>query len=147
MYLMINIILISRMHHFPVLPAKISNNTPALRSGYCIGGSCIQDEHIEIQFDVEGTIYHSLRLVVDNNSVHSTKVYLDRKLVGSFQEHFEPILTGGVFVVNSHQGGGLFKNFVLKPCNQFDVNGACIKGTTLSLIIQKIILILGAILH
>ena len=76
---------------------------------------------------------------IDNNSVHSTKVYLDRKLVGSFQEHFEPILTGGVFVVNAHQGGGLFKNFLLKPCNQFDVNGVCMKGTTLSLIIQKMI--------
>ena len=77
---------------------------------------------------IEGTIYHSVKLVIDNNSVQSTKVFVDGTLVGSFQEHFAPKLKGGVFVLNQYQSTGVFKNFRLEPCDSFDSKGTCIEG-------------------
>ena len=126
-----------KLHHFfiyriqgsAVLPTRSNITNPALRPGYCLEGSCILDERIEVQIAIEESIYHSVKLVVDNNSMHSTKVYLDNTLYGSFQEHFAPRLKGGVFVVNAYESVGLFKNFVLRPCDHFDVDGNCVKGT------------------
>ena len=120
-----------RIHSIPPLPTQLSNNTPAFTSGYCLQGSCVLDERVIITRAIEGTIYHSLKLVIDNNSVQSTKVFVDRTLVGSFQEHFAPRLKGGVFVLNQYQSTGLFKNFRLEPCDSFNSEGTCIEGNCL----------------
>ena len=66
--------------------------------------------------------------MIDNNSVESTKVYLDDNLVGSFQEHFIPRLKGGVFVTNEFGSVGFFKKFNVKGCDEFDSGGKCIEG-------------------
>ena len=66
--------------------------------------------------------------MIDNNSVQSTKVFVDGNLVGSFQEHFAPKLKGGVFVLNQYHSTGLFKNFRIEPCDSFNSEGACIEG-------------------
>ena len=118
----------SRIHNVPVVPPKSTNNTPAFTSGYCLKGNCVLDERVVIPKNVLGTIYHSFNLVIDNNSIQSTKVFLDGNLVGAFQEHFAPRLRGGVFVLNKYQSVGLFKNFNLKPCDTFDSQGICIEG-------------------
>ena len=74
---------------------------------------------------VQGTTFHSLKLISDNNSSLSTKVYLDNQFIGSFQEHFAPRLKGGVFIVNEFGTVALFKNFYLKQCDEFNENGKC----------------------
>ena len=94
-------------------------------SGYKLKGEYFLDERIFINQTVIGTKFHSLRLVIDNNSRLSTKIYLDKQFIGSFQEHFAPRLKGGVFVVNKYGTVGLFKNFYLRECNKFDENGKC----------------------
>ena len=103
-------------------------NTPTSTSGYSLQDSCVLDELVMITRAIEGTIYHSVKLVIDNNSVQSTKVFVDETLVGSFQEHFAPKLKGGVFVLNQYQSTALFKNFQLEPCNSFNSEGTCIEG-------------------
>ena len=77
---------------------------------------------------VEGTIFHSLRLVIDNNAIQSTKVYLDDHLIGSVQEHFVPRLKGGVFVTHKLENVGLFKNFEISGCKEFSSGGNCLDG-------------------
>ena len=66
-----------------------------------------------------------MRLVIDNVSLKSTKVYLDDRFFGSFQEHFVSRLQGRVFVLNEYNAVALFKNFSLSACNNFNVNGRC----------------------
>ena len=94
-------------------------------TGYRLDGEYFLDERVLINQTVQGTKFHSLRLVIDNNSSLSTKVYLDQQFVGSFQEHFAPRLKGGVFIVNKFGTVGLFKNFYLKECRNFDEKGIC----------------------
>ena len=60
---------------------------------------------------VDGSSFHSLRLVVENDPGQSTKVFLDESLVGTFKEHFVPRLKGGVFVTHKFGSVGLFRNF------------------------------------
>ena len=127
-YIIASKFLTSRIHNVPVLPPKLTNNTPAFTSGYCLEGNCVLDERVVLPLNVQGTLYHSFRLVIDNNSINSTKVFLDGNLVGAFQEHFAPRLKGGVFVLNKYQSVGLFRNFVLQPCDTFNSQGICIEG-------------------
>ena len=97
-------------------------------SGYLLNGLINVDENVSISGSVSGTIFHSLRLVVDNRSLKSTKVYLDNQFIGSIQEHFVARLKGGVFVLNKYEGVALFKNFSLRECNNFSQNGTCLEG-------------------
>ena len=123
---------ILRIHDPVPPPPAISNQsratTPAFTSGYRLRGEYYYDERIQINKTVEGTIFHSLRLVIDNQSVQSTKVFLDKILVGSFQEHFVPRLKGGVFVTHKFGSVGLFQNFKIKGCNKFNADGKCTDG-------------------
>ncbi len=96
-----------------------------MTSGYRVHGLQFLDEEVTLNGSVSGTIFHALRLVIDNTSLKSTKVFLDNNLVGSFQEHFVSRLKGGVFVYNNKGGVALFKNFNLKGCNNFDQEGRC----------------------
>ena len=93
-----------------------------------MNGSKTVDEKAPIKTSISGTIFHSLRLVVDNRSLKSTKVYLDDRFIGSIQEHFAPRLKGGVLVLNKFEGVALFKNFSLRECNNFGKNGSCLEG-------------------
>ena len=107
-------------------PPKLGNNTPAFATGYRLNGEYFIDERVNIDQTVIGTKFHSLRLVVDNDSNLSTKIFLDKTFIGAFQEHFAPRLKGGVFIVNKFGSVGLFRNFKLNECeNEFDGNGNC----------------------
>ena len=107
-------------------PPKLGNNTPAFTTGYRLNGEYFIDERVNIDQTVIGTKFHSLRLVVDNDSNLSTKIFLDKTFIGAFQEHFAPRLKGGVFIVNKFGSVGLFRNFKLNECeNEFDGNGNC----------------------
>ena len=107
-------------------PPKLSNNAPAFTAGYRLNGNYFIDERITIDQTVLGTKFHSLRLVIDNDSRLSTRIFLDDRFIGSFQEHFAPRLRGGVFIVNRFGSVGLFKNFNIKGCeNGFDALGNC----------------------
>ena len=75
-----------------------------------MNGSKTVDEKAPIKASISGTIFHSLRLVVDNRSLKSTKVFLDDRFIGSIQEHFAPRLKGGVLVLNKFE-----MSTVLKP--------------------------------
>ena len=97
-------------------------------SGYRLNGKYFIDDRISLNKSVPGNIYHSFRVVVDKTSVQSTKVFLDREFVGSFNEHFVPRLKGGVFVVNKIGSVGLFKNFNLKGCKNYNEDGLCLDG-------------------
>ena len=108
------------------------SNKSAFYSGYRLHGEYYYDERITINQTTEGSIFHSLRLVIDNNSVQSTKVFLDRNLVGSFQEHFIARLKGGVFVTHQQGSVGLFQNFRIEKCDYLDSSGNCINGKSLS---------------
>ena len=94
-------------------------------SGYRLNGKTFLDENFLINGTTSGTIFHSLRLLIDNESIKSTKVFIDGKLLGSIQEHFVSRLKGGVFVLNHCKGVALFRNFVLKECKKFDDDGKC----------------------
>ena len=75
---------------------------------------------------VLGTKFHSVKLLIDNNSNNSTKIFFDKEYIGAFQEHFAPRSKGGVFLVNKVGSVGLFKNFEIRKCeNGFDENGNC----------------------
>ena len=63
-------------------------------------------------------MYHTLKLVVNNNSQNSTEVFLDEKLFGTIQEHFVSRLKGGVFVLNKFEGVALFKKFKLNSIDK-----------------------------
>ena len=104
------------------------NDSGRLVSGYLLNGIISVDESFSINRSVSGTIFHSLKLVVDNRSLKSTKVYLDDQFIGSIQEHFVTRLKGGVFVLNKYEGVALFKNFSLRECNNFSPNGTCLEG-------------------
>ena len=125
-----------RIHGSIPPPPKLNNQSrttaPAFISGYRLQGEYHYDERIIINNAVEGTIFHTLRLVIDNNSVQSTKVFLDKDLIGSFQEHFVPRLKGGVFVTHKVGSVGLFQNFVIKGCNKFNADGKCLDGMQIS---------------
>ena len=97
-------------------------------SGYRLNGEYFHDERILIKENIDGTAFHSLKLVIDNNSASSTKVFLDRNFIGSFQEHFVPRLKGGVFIINQFGSVGLFKNFRIKGCKKFIPDGECADG-------------------
>ena len=125
-----------RIHGSIPPPPKLNNQSrttaPAFISGYRLHGEYYYDERITINYTVEGTIFHLLRLVIDNNSFQSTKVFLDNDLIGSFQEHFVPRLKGGVFVTHKVGSVGLFQNFVIKGCNKFNADGKCLDGIQIS---------------
>ena len=79
-----------------------------------------------IKQPVLGTKFHSMKLVVDNKSIDSTKIFLGKRFIGTFQEHFAPRSRGGVFIVNEAGGVGLFENFDIQECESgFDDNGNC----------------------
>ena len=65
-----------------------------------------------------GTMYHTLKLVVNNDSPNSTEVFLDEKLFGTIQEHFVSRLKGGVFVLNKFEGVALFKKYKLNSIDK-----------------------------
>ena len=90
------------------------NSTAYLVSGYRANGKIFADEKIRISGSTWGTMFHSLRLVINNGSPNSTEIFLDNKLFGTIQEHFVPRLKGGVFVLNEGEGVALFKNFQLR---------------------------------
>ena len=105
---------------------RINKNSSAmLVSGYRLNGKTFLDEKFPINGTTSGTRFHSLRLVIDNDSSKSAKVFVDKKLFGSIQEHFVSRLKGGVFVLNHCKGVALFRNFVLKECKKFDDDGKC----------------------
>ena len=108
-------------------PPNLVNNTPAFTTGYRLNGEYFFDERIIINQNVLGTTFHSLRLVIDNGSSLSTRIFLDHNFVGAFQEHFAPRLKGGVFVVNKFGSVGLFQNFKIQDCDgkEFDASGNC----------------------
>ena len=106
----------------------VNASSARFNSGYRLEGLYIFDENIRIIESFHGTRYHLLRIVVDNNSLKSTKVFLDNNLIGSIQEHFVSRLKGGVFVLNSSGSVGLFKNFNIKECAKFYINGTCSDG-------------------
>ena len=112
------------------MPPKSSNkrNDAALMSGYRLKGEYFLDDRISINTSVPGNIFHSLRVVVDKTSLQSTKVFLDKVFIGSFKEHFVPRLKGGVFVVNKVGSVGLFQNFNLKGCRNYNDDGLCLDG-------------------
>ena len=99
-----------------------------MRSGYALNGAILQDEIIKINTPIFGTLFHRLRLVIDNASKMSTRVFLDGNLIGSFQEHFVPRLKGGVFTFNNREGVALFKKFQLTECRIYDEEGNCLNG-------------------
>ena len=101
---------------------------PTFNAGYRLDGEYYYDEKIVINQTVDGSSFHSLRLVVDNDYGRSTKVFLDDSMVGSFQEHFVPRLKGGVFVTHKNGSVGLFRNFkITEPRCDFglDSEGNC----------------------
>ena len=116
---MVCVNLINRIHR---------NSSGRLVSGYLLNGVLTEDENVPINRSISGTIFHSLRLVVDNRSLMSTRVYLDDQFIGSVQEHFVPRLKGGIFILNRFEGVALFKNFSLRECNNFGQNGTCLEG-------------------
>ena len=97
-------------------------------SGYRLNGEYFHDERILINENIDGTAFHLLKLVIDNNSASSTKVFLDRNFIGSFQEHFVPRLKGGVFIINQFGSVGLLKNFRIQGCKKFISDGECADG-------------------
>ena len=101
---------------------------PSFSAGYRLNGDYYEDDVAYVNKTIEGTIFHSLKLVIDNSSGMSTKVFLDDKFVGAFQEHFVSRLKGGVLVLNSVGSVGLFQNFQIKGCNLFDEKGECVDG-------------------
>ena len=120
-------------------PPKLSNKSidAALVSGYRLNGKYFHDERLSINTSVPGNIFHSLRVVVDKNSIKSTKVFLDNIFIGSFKEHFVPRLKGGVFVVNKVGSVGLFQNFNIKGCKNYNEDGQCVDGKYFVYIILK----------
>ena len=109
-------------------PPKHSSKTPAFTSGYRLNGEYFFDERAVLNKSVPSNIFHSLRIVVDKASIQSTKVFVDESYVGCFREHFVSRLKGGVFVVNKYKSVGLFENFILKGCKNFNENGICMDG-------------------
>ena len=97
-------------------------------SGYRLNGDYFHDDRISVNKTIPGNIFHSLRIVVDKTSINSTKVFLDKILIGSFKEHFVPRLKGRVFVVNKVGSVGLFQNFNLKGCKNYNKDGLCLDG-------------------
>ena len=109
---------------------------PTFNAGYRLHGEYYYDEKMLINQTVDGSSFHSLRLVVDNSYGRSTKVFLDDSMVGSFQEHFVPRSKGGVFVTNEFGSVGLFRNFKIKTtkCDiGLDSEGNC-KGSNFQLV-------------
>ena len=121
-------LIISWNSHIGNIFRVVNASSARFSSGYRLEGSYIFDENIRIIESFHGTRFHSLKLVVDDNSLWSTKVSLDNNLIGSIQEHFVSRLKGGMFVLNSSGSVGLFKNFKIKECDKFFTNGTCSDG-------------------
>ena len=83
------------------------------------------DKEVRINKSISGTEFHKLRVVIDNESPKSAKVFLDDRYFGSYQEPFVARLKGGVFVLNKFKGVALFKNFTLNGCRHFNKEGRC----------------------
>ena len=84
---------------------------------------------------IDGTRSLFLRLVITNASSKSTKVFLDNKLMGRFQQKFDTMLSGGIFMYNSggdsgdsYKNVGLFRNFELSGCMHISPTGVCKSG-------------------
>merc|ERR1711962_1056779 len=86
------------------------NSTGYLVSGYRVNGEKFVDGYVRIPGEMLGTMYHTLKLVVNNDSPNSTEVFLDEKLFGTIQEHFVSRLKGGVFVLNKFEGVAFSRN-------------------------------------
>ena len=91
-----------------------------LISGYRLVGRQYLSKETAVNGSFSGTKFHKLKLVIDHKSSKSTKMYLDNQFLGSFQEHFVSRLKGGVFVLSKQNAVGLFRNFILTPCNNFN---------------------------
>ena len=98
------------------------------QAGYLHNGVNKLTDQIQYAGKIDGTRYHTLRLVIDNTSPHSVKVYLDGVKMGAFQEHFAPKLKGGVLTYHGYGNVGLFKNFEMSACRNFNEAGKCIDG-------------------
>ena len=105
---------------------RLHNNSDAkLVTGYQYNGERIVTKRKDVLGSTSGTIYHNIRVVIDNSSLRSTKVFLDNRMIGSFQEHFVARLKGGVFVLREFKSVALFQNFVIQSCHHFDESGNC----------------------
>ena len=127
LFLLSKSIIFHRIHN-PARPKSQPrvNNTLAFTAGYRLDGKYFLDERAVLDQIVLGTKFHSLKLVIDNDSNHSTKLFFDKAYIGAFQEHFAPRSKGGVFIVNEIGGVGLFRNFKIQECEGgFDDNGNC----------------------
>ena len=89
-------------------------------------GEYFFDERGVVDQFVLGTKFHSVKLLIDNNSNNSTKIFFDKQYIGAFQEHFAPRSKGGAFLVNKVSSVGLFRNLEIRECeNGFDDVGNC----------------------
>ena len=75
------IILCFRIHDTIPTPPTFSNQSktvkPTFNTGYRLHGEFYYDEKIVIDQTVDGSSFHSLKLVVDNKPGRLTKVILD----------------------------------------------------------------------
>ena len=94
-------------------------------SGYRLLGRQYLSKEIALNGSFSSTKFHKLKLAIDHKSSKSTKMYLDNQFLGSFREHFVSRLKGGVFVLSKQNAVGLFRNFTLTPCNNFNEEGQC----------------------
>ena len=88
-------------------------------------GKYFFDERVVVDQIVLGTKFHSLKLVIDNDSNHSTKLFFDKEYIGAFQEHFAPRSKEGVFKVIEIGGVGLFRNSGMFFAKGSDEIGNC----------------------
>ena len=109
-------------------PPKLSNRAPKFTSGYRLNGEYFFDEPVVLNKTIPSNIFHSFRIIIDKESIPSTKVFIDENYVGNFREHFVSRLQGGVFVDNKIGSVGLFENFVLKGCTIVTEKGICENG-------------------
>ena len=93
---------------------RFHSSSGRFQTGYVKGGEFKLPKEIAYSGNVDGTIFYTLRLVVDNSSSKSTKVFLDGIKMGDFQEHFPSKMKGGVFTYQGYGNVGLFKNFEMR---------------------------------
>ena len=90
-----------------------------------MNGQYVGDKKLQFSGSIDATKYHKMRLVIDNDSSLSTKVFFDNHMIGSFQEHFAPCPMGGVITFHNHGNVVLFKNFKINACDNFNGDGDC----------------------
>ena len=105
--------------------SRVHGTPERFQTGHVLKGKRFYGEKIAHPGTLDGSRYHNLRLVVDNSSDKSVKVFLDGVKMGAFQEHFAPRLKGGVFTIHSFENIGLFKNFAIEGCKNFNEIGQC----------------------